>query len=79
MNGFNQIQMELNKSLVNIFKRKERSDLKKVGQYNLDRNLKRTWLYMMKIEKELGYTSAQISKCCNGKIKTSYGFIWKFI
>lgn len=62
-----------------VFKRKERSDLKKVGQYDLDGNLIRTWLYMMKIEKELGYKAAQISKCCNGKIKTSYGFIWKFI
>lgn len=62
-----------------VFKRKERSDLKKVGQYDLDGNLIRIWLYMMKIEKELGYKSAQISKCCNGKIKTSYGFVWKFI
>ena len=55
------------------------TSIKGFGQYDLDGNLIRTWLYMMKIEKELGYKSAQISKCCNGKIKTSYGFIWKFI
>ena len=59
--------------------RKERNDGITIGQYDLDGNLIKTWLYMMKIEKELGYNAAQISKCCNGKIKTSYGFIWKFI
>lgn len=60
-------------------KRKERNDLKSVGQYDLENNLIRTWSSMMKIEKETGYSYSQISKCCNGKIKTSYGFIWKFV
>lgn len=59
--------------------RKERSDGKAVGQYDLEGNLIRTWSSMLKVEKELGYKSAQISKCCNGKIKTSYGFVWKFL
>lgn len=30
------------------------------------------------VERELGYDQGFISKCCNGKRRTAYGFIWKF-
>lgn len=29
-------------------------------------------------ERQLGYSDAHISQCCNGKQKTSYGYIWKY-
>lgn len=28
--------------------------------------------------KKYGRDNAQISKCCTGKAKTAYGYIWKF-
>lgn len=59
--------------------RKERNDGITVGQYDLEGNLIKIWSSMLKVQKELGYKSAQISKCCNGKIKTSYGFVWKIL
>lgn len=30
------------------------------------------------VERELGYDQGCISKCCNGKHKTAYGFVWKY-
>ena len=32
----------------------------------------------MQVERELGYSQGHISKCCNGKRKTAYGFVWKY-
>ena len=29
-------------------------------------------------ERQLGYSHSNISKCCSGKIKSAYGFIWKY-
>lgn len=31
------------------------------------------------IEKELGFYNQNISKCCNGKRTTAYGFKWSFV
>ena len=29
-------------------------------------------------ERQLGYSQANISRCCRGKIKSAYGYIWKY-
>ena len=29
-------------------------------------------------ERQLGYSQANISRCCSGKIKSAYGYIWKY-
>lgn len=52
---------------------------KQVNQYDLNDNLIKTWKSQHEIEKCLGYPQGHISECCNGKIKTAYGFIWKFV
>lgn len=59
--------------------RKEINDGITIGQYDLEGNLIKILSSMLRVQKELVYKAAQISKCCNGKIKTSYGFVWKFI
>ena len=59
--------------------RKERNDRITIGQYDLEGNLIKIWPSMLRAQKELGYKATQISKCCNGKIKTSYGFVWKIL
>lgn len=32
----------------------------------------------MEVKRQLGYSQSNISKCCSGKIKSAYGFIWKY-
>lgn len=51
---------------------------KTVLQYNRSGEFIREWPSTKQIERDLGFDRANISKCCNGKYKTAYGFIWKF-
>ena len=51
---------------------------KLVLQYSLDGEFIRKWPSTRQIERELGFANSAISECCNGKLKTAYGFIWKF-
>ena len=51
---------------------------KKVNQYDLNGNLIKTWDSMGEIQRKLGINHCMISECCNGKQKTSRGFIWKY-
>ena len=52
---------------------------KKVGQYNGDMNLIEVYSSLSAAGRTTGYDRHRISDCCNGKIKTYKGFIWKFI
>lgn len=61
--------------------RTERAALSKskpVEQYDLDGNYIRTWISAREAEKRTGAHNSAISGCCNGKVKTAGGFIWKF-
>ncbi len=31
------------------------------------------------ITKELGFTRAHVRNCCSGKVKTAYGFVWRYL
>lgn len=57
----------------------EYSKAKQVGQYDLNGNLIATWKSTMEIQRQLGFRNGNISNCCLGKIKTAYGYIWKYI
>ena len=52
---------------------------KKVEQYNKEGNLIQVWPSANEVERALGYNHGYISKCCNGRYKQAYGFIWKYI
>lgn len=56
----------------------EYSKAKQVQQYTLDDKLINTFPSTHEIERQLGYSCGNISRCCNGKIKKAYGFIWKY-
>lgn len=58
---------------------KENPNSKKVAQYDLQMNLIRIWDSVRDIEREMGINHANISRCCNGKYKTSGQFVWKYI
>ena len=51
---------------------------KKVAQYNKKTlELIKIWDSMRDVERELGIPHGNISKCCQGKLKSAGGFIWK--
>lgn len=49
-----------------------------VIQFSLNGQYIRTWESATEIEKELGYNHSNISACCNGRMKTYKGYIWKY-
>lgn len=49
-----------------------------VLQFDLDDNLINEWVTTMEIQRVLGYQRGNISNCCNGLVKTAYGFKWKY-
>lgn len=49
----------------------------RIKQISLDGFLIKIWNNTSEIEKYLSFPKAQISKCLQGKSKTSNGFIWK--
>lgn len=51
---------------------------KPVLQYSLVGTFIREWSSIGDVQRQLGYCKGHISKCCLGRIKTAYGFIWKY-
>lgn len=49
-----------------------------VLQYNLNMILINEWPSTGEIQRQLKIDRGSISKCCNGKVKTAGGFIWKY-
>lgn len=56
-----------------------KSRFKKVAQCSLDGKLIMEWGSIKEIVETLGISYSRISQACNGKTKTSNGYIWKFI
>lgn len=50
---------------------------KPIIQYDLQGNIVKKWESVKHAEKE-GFNSSNISRCCNGFLKTHRGYIWKF-
>jgi hypothetical protein len=50
-----------------------------ISQYTLDGKWIRNWGSAKQVQRELGFSQGNISKCVKGhpKYKTSYGFIWQ--
>ncbi len=42
-------------------------------------NYIKIWESIREIESSLGFSHSHISRCCNGKLTTSYGFKWSFV
>ena len=52
---------------------------KPVGQYTLDGELVKIWQSPCEAGKQIGLSDSHVSKVANGKLKTAYGFIWKYV
>ena len=56
--------------------RKDKSKL--VLQYDLQDNFVKEYASTHQVERELGFSNGTISECCNGKVKTAYGYKWRY-
>jgi len=59
-------------------KRKAAKLSKQVLQYDRDGNLVKTWSSITEIKRSLGFHESCICRCCNGKLKSAYKFVWKY-
>lgn len=50
---------------------------KKVFQYTKDGKFVKEWQSLKEIQRVLGFKVQNISSCCNGKLKSYKGFIWR--
>ena len=51
---------------------------KPILQYTKSGGFIREWKSTYDIERNLGYFHNCISYCCNGKLKSAYGYVWKY-
>ena len=51
---------------------------KKVLQFTLDDEFIREWPSTKEIERQLGFDNSAVGRCCNGKQKSAYGYIWRY-
>ena len=63
-----------NRNLSNMVKKFS----KPVLQFTLDGEFVREWESTIEIYRELGYSQGNISSCCLGRLKSAYGFKWKY-
>ena len=49
---------------------------KKVLQFTLDGEFIREWPSTREIERQLGFDNSAVGKCCQGKLKSAYGYKW---
>lgn len=56
----------------------DRYNRKPVLQYTLKGNFIKEWKTVGEVCREFGLDKSAVLRCCKGKQKKSYGFIWKF-
>ena len=52
---------------------------KAINQYDKEGNFIKTFENLRSIREELNINTSDISSVCNGRQKTSYGFIWRYV
>lgn len=50
----------------------------KVDQFTKEGKFIKQFNSCKEAEKEFGKTSSNISNCCRGKLKTAYGYVWRY-
>ena len=53
-----------------------KSKSKPVYQYTKDGQFVAKYPSAMEVQRQLGFDQGYISNCCNGKVKSAYGFVW---
>ena len=52
---------------------------KKLGQYDLNNNLIKTWDNAKEVNRKLGFNSNNISMVCREERKTAHGYKWRYL
>lgn len=66
---------------INFGSRTERmakSHSKPVLQFTKEMEFVRKWESGTQVQRELGFYGTSITKCCKGKLKSAYGFVWGY-
>ena len=56
-----------------------KANSKSLGQYTRDGDLVNVWPSTIEVQRQTGFSRGNISLAANGKLKTAYGFIWKYV
>ena len=78
-NNINNIEMCSHKQNINHSYYVLNNKIKKIKQYDLQGNFIREWKNSKEIYDTYGYKRYNISRACNKKRKTAYGYIWEYI
>lgn len=65
-------------SIGKTWKQRNRRHMHKIQQFTKDGKLVNTWENYIELTEKTGFDNGNIYKCINGKIKTAYGYIWKY-
>ena len=84
MNENSELRMKLSKAAIG--KKMSESAKKKMGdnqklpilQYDIQGNFIKEWDGIVDASKAMSKHSTNIARCCQGKFKQAYGFIWKY-
>ena len=49
-----------------------------VIQFDKSGDIVKEWPSLMEVERQTGWYSGHISRCCHGKLKTAYNHIWRY-
>jgi len=52
---------------------------KPIAQYTREGQLVKVWQSTHEVERQLGFAQGNITRAANGKYKTAYGYVWKYI
>lgn len=60
------------------WKQKNKRNMHKIQQFTRSGELLKTWENYIELTEKTGFDNGNIYKCINGKIKTAYGYIWRY-
>lgn len=68
-----------NKEAYRLGLKQSRIKPKQVIQLNKNNEIENVFESLQQVEKTLGYSSGNIGQVCNGKRKSAYGYIWRYV
>jgi hypothetical protein len=63
---------------IRVSQSKRNTNCKRILQLNKNGDPIREWVSINEVERQLGYDTGLMSKCCKGKKKSAYGYLWKY-